>query len=571
MSRAEESAEVVEPVVDTIEREFPQVIEWLTPLLSARDFAFVAGSRVAGLGNAGSDFDVIPVFEDAVPDVLRRREGARLPRLIISASNQLLNVEDALTLDDVEAIREEIEALDIKDAGRLLAPPLPLRLDTYLRFCIGVPALNPAAFRVVAARFDTAVYRRVAAAWLTVSCQRALTESRFWTQRKQEDAARLALEQALSYAVGFHLLSCGEIYRPWARWRYEELQRSEGEASDFAKAAWDLKAMGRRELPEYATAVTAFCLAALADAEKFNGHLLCNVQAAKDVTAVHLDDDLYLVKNESYVYRLAHPAAAEFWARVEAGYDASPLPLAGSGDAERDVKTSDGVELGLIADLERAGLVDLRLAYRETATASATPEPVSSSQGMLERLEMSPGQLVLSRLYGHLIRGGFFSRPWASVMAAVRVEQWGIAVVRARDALRGAVDAALAVSGVAYAVDLGHRRRELLQRMAPDGPELAARYVELELENPSTADEVAAYVARCGEFARRLLAGFPINERENDLSLDERHTLLLESIENAATLAASMGVKTPVSVDAVSSTIAFREAVATAGSVQRVV
>jgi hypothetical protein len=549
-------------VVVSMGQEFPQVIAWLAPLLSEPDFAFVAGSRVAGLGNAGSDYDLIPVFAGAVPDSLQRRAGARLPRLVMSPANQLLNVEDALTLDDAEAIRLEIEALDTGDASRLLDPRLPLRLDTYLRFCIGLPAINSDAFQREASGFDLAVYKRAAAAWLAVSCQKALTEARFWSRNGQNDAVRIGLEQALSYAVGFHLLACGEVYRPWERWRYEELQRCKGVSAEFSEKAWNLKAVGARELPEYQEAVEAFCLGTIDEAARFQGHLIISVQAMRDVRVFPLDDDFYLVKNGSYVFRLTHPEPAEVWASLETGYEVAALPLVGSFvDQAGDGVPPFEIDINLPLEMERSGLVEIRLDYSEEASSTqAVTVPIGGAR--LERVEMSPGQLVLSRLYGHLIRGGFFSRPWATVMAAMRVEQWGIAVVRARDAVRGAVDAALALNGAAIAVDLRHRRGALLEAMGPDGPELAAGYCEIELQNPITPEEVAAYIQRCGAFTGRMLAGFPINAREAELSLDERHTLLLASIENAARLAAELGIKAPLSLDAASSTIAFRETVA---------
>ena len=555
-------------VVDSVRQAFPQVIDWLEAQLSEQDFAFIAGSRIVGLGNAGSDFDVIPVFKHSVPPLLARQEGPRLPRLLMSAQSQLLNMEDGLSVDEVMEIRRQIEALDIEDARQLLDASLPLRLDTYFRFCIGVPVVHAAAFEDVASQFDLNVYKRVVRARLVVSCQKSLTEARFWALHSQLDAERLALEQAVSFAIGLHLLARGELYRPWARWRYEELQRSGDTASRFVDRAWGLKAVGTRGAQEYRSEVEEFCIEVLDGEPTFNGYVTCSVRAARDVVPFRLDELFLLVKNSSYCYELKHADAAAVWDWLERGFDLGSLPLAGFGQPSTEESPIDEALTAFCLELERWGLARVELSYRPERSMD-----VAGVSGLelprVTRVEQSPGQLVLGRFYGHLIRGGFYSRPWASVMAAVRVEQWGIAVVRARDALRGAVDAALAMSGVASSVDLGHNRRALLESSDDEGSVLADRYLELELDNPITPEEVLAYVEHCREFTARILRGFPINSRETELSLDERHGLLLESIEHAAELAASLGVKTPLTASAVGAVGAFREAVASIPIIER--
>jgi hypothetical protein len=566
-ARQREEEALLNDVVDSMRQEFPQVVDWLEALLSEEDFAFVAGSRVVGLGNAGSDFDVIPVFKRSVPTLLARQEGPRLPRLLMSARNQLLNVEDGMSLADLAEIRRQVEGLDPEDAQQLLDAHLPMRLDTYFRFCIGVPAVHAEAFHDVASRFDQAVYKRVAAAWLVVSCQRSLTEARFWALHSQPDAERLALEQAVSYAIGSHLLARGELYRPWARWRYEELGRAVGDSSTFFQRAWGLKAVGTRTLLEYHRQVEAFCLGVIEAQSRFEGYLTCSVKASGDVEPVWLDDAFFLIKNSSYCYEMKHPDVAAVWERIEGGFDLASIALAGSTQA-RQAESSVDEQLSFCLELERAGLVRIELSYRSRPSTVET-DVIGSARPKLTRVEKTPGQLVLSRFYGHLIRGGFYSRPWASVMAAVRVEQWGIAMVRARDALRGAVDAALAMGGIAYSVDLRHARRELLETWGEEGPALARRYLDLELDNPISPGEVLVYVDRCREFIARILEGFPINSREVELSLDERHSLLLKSIEHAAEVAARLGVSTPLTDHAVGRISAFREAVASIPIIER--
>lgn len=307
---------------------------------AASDTVFVSGSRLEGLGNQRSDFDIYVIQKDGY-------RGLPFVTLVLDKSYV---VYESFSQSHVARVAQTVNTLptsDFPSVWRLSWNDL----EFYYRVLIGRALTNEAEFTQLQAPFRRDVIERCVHVWAGLRCAVHLQQAERQLGHGRRIAAYVSAQHAAAAAVDSFLATRGESY-PGFKWRFEKLQRCGGTCAEVRQRLWDLKAFGTRRPDEYVAEVRAFCedLGMLAFKDWSVEHLPCTPAATARV--VTLDSHIFIADNKTTLFRLTGPGR-----RVWEWLGDCPTRSALAVRAESEhVMSADEVH-GFLAALEEHGLI----------------------------------------------------------------------------------------------------------------------------------------------------------------------------------------------------------------------
>jgi hypothetical protein len=276
------------------------------------DIVFVSGSRMEGLGNEKSDYDVYVVQKDG-------RGGPPFVTIVIDGAYVVYE-----TFNHAHFVRvaDTLNAVAPSDFAAVWSVSW-FDLEGYYRVLIGSALSNADAFVELRRRFSRPVIDACVEAWCGLRAVVRLDEARRKAAIDKTRGAYLSAQLAAWSALDSFLASQGQSY-PSFKWRFEKLKRCCRETDPLFKRAWDLKALGSRTVDAYLTDVAAW-LDELG-LGRFAGWSLGRVAPRKTdtVSLIRLDGAAYLVANKNAIFELT-PGGERVWNWIDGQTDRATL------------------------------------------------------------------------------------------------------------------------------------------------------------------------------------------------------------------------------------------------------
>jgi hypothetical protein len=276
------------------------------------DIVFVSGSRLEGLGNEKSDYDVYVVQKDG-------RGGPPFVTIVLDGAYV---VYETFNLGHFVRVADTLNAIRPDDFAAVWNVSW-FDLECYYRVLIGSALSNASAFADLQCRFARPVIDACVETWCALRAVARFDEARRKAALGKTRGAYLSAQLAAWAALDSYLASQGQSY-PSFKWRYEKLKRLCRETDPFFTRAWDLKALGSRTVESYLDDVAAW-LDEL-NFQRFAGWSIGRVTPRKidTVSLVRLDGAAYLVANKNALFELT-PAGEQVWNWIDGRTDRATL------------------------------------------------------------------------------------------------------------------------------------------------------------------------------------------------------------------------------------------------------
>lgn len=267
---------------------------------AASDTVFVSGSRLEGLGNQRSDYDLY---------VIQKEGYGGLPFVTVVV-NKSYAVYESFSQSHVARVADTLNTLSTTDFPSVWRISWN-DLEFYYRVVIGRALTNEAEFKRLQAGFERAVIERCVHVWTGLRSVVHQQQAERQLEQGRPIAAYVSAQQAAAAAVDSFLAARGEAY-PGFKWRFEKLRRAGPSCAGVEQRWWSLKALGTRRPDDYVAEVVAFCreLGMPAFAGWSVDQVPCRPMATARLVAV--ENDVFIAENKTTLFRLSE-AGRRIW------------------------------------------------------------------------------------------------------------------------------------------------------------------------------------------------------------------------------------------------------------------
>jgi hypothetical protein len=266
----------------------------------ATDIVFVSGSRMEGLGNSTSDFDLYVVQSE-------KYTGDPFVTVVLDAQYAVYEI---FSLAHATRVATTLNAIDRNDYRQIASLSL-FELEFYYRVLIGRALTSHHSFEQLRDSFRRSTIDECVATWCGLRSVVLLGEARQKLALCREAGAYVAAQQAAAAALDSFLAAHGQSY-PGFKWRFEKLLRIVPKTSPDFKRAWDIKSLGRRDVSQYLDAVAEFCRDM--GMQAFESWSLNDVMCrqAKTAQAIVVNGQCFIVENKTTLFELDE-ASSKLW------------------------------------------------------------------------------------------------------------------------------------------------------------------------------------------------------------------------------------------------------------------
>lgn len=280
-------------------------LEELARAFAARpdDIVFVSGSRLEGLGNERSDYDLYVIQPD----------GDETPPFVTMVLDGAYLVCETFSYSHAARVAATINATRPGDFSAVWSLSW-FEVEFYYRVLIGHPLANPQAYADLKGKFQKPVIDRCVHAWCGLRAAVHLEEADRKRAINKMKGAYTSAQQAAAAATDSFLAARGESYTSF-KWRFEKLRRCVGESDEMFRRAWHLKSLGARDIGDYIDEVKAFCTEL--GMEAFRSWSLANViyRPANTARLMVVGGVPYIIDNRNTLYQLTD-AGRRMWSWV---------------------------------------------------------------------------------------------------------------------------------------------------------------------------------------------------------------------------------------------------------------